>query len=234
MCGLLMAAGSDYRKPASNNLKAIGKDIETFLKKGDFQKQAHYAERHQKNSSFKNIAGAGVMKKRILIFTGEGKGKTTAALGMALRAWGHGMRVVVAQFVKDFSETGEFKAINNLQGIDIVQLGLGFPPSDKKSSEFEKHRQKCHDSLKEVETVIKDGTADFLMLDEICFAVSYGLVGEENVINLLKSVPDDLIIVLTGRGATDGLLEIADTVTEMKCLKHAYYEGVEAQTGVEF
>lgn len=174
------------------------------------------------------------MSSRILLFTGDGKGKTTAAIGMALRAWGQGLKVIVVQFVKNFQDTGEFKAIKKLDGIDIVQLGLGFPPSDKSSLEFEKHKQKCSEALLYVSEILNKKESGFIVLDEICFAVSAGLLEEQKVAEMIKAAPDNLVIALTGRGATSGLIEIADTVTEMKCIKHGYESGIKAQLGVEY
>lgn len=174
------------------------------------------------------------MSNRILLFTGDGKGKTTAAIGMALRAWGQGIKVAVVQFVKNFKDTGEFVAINRLENIDIVQLGLGFPPSDKKCHEFALHKKKCEDAIVHVSDMMKNEEYGLIVLDEICFAVSAGLIDESSILETLKSAPDNQIIVLTGRGATSGLMDLADTVTEMKCIKHAYDSGILAQPGVEY
>lgn len=174
------------------------------------------------------------MAKRVILFTGNGKGKTTAAMGTALRAWGQGMRVAVVQFVKDFKDTGEYKAINKLEGIDIIQCGLGFPPSDRNSLEFGRHREKCLEAIYRVSAMMKLQEYGFFVLDEICFAVSIGLLNESHVIETIESASDDLIVVLTGRGATTGLMDLADTVTEMTSIKHGYEKGITAQVGVEY
>lgn len=174
------------------------------------------------------------MAKRIILFTGNGKGKTTSAMGMALRAWGQGMKVAVVQFVKDFKDTGEYKAISRMEGIDIIQCGLGFPPSDRDSLEFGRHRDKCLEAIHHVSGMMKSQDYGFFVLDEICFAVSIALLDESHVIETIESSPDDLIIVLTGRGATKGLMDLADTVTELTSIKHGYEKGIAAQVGVEY
>lgn len=174
------------------------------------------------------------MSGRILLFTGDGKGKTTAAVGMALRAWGHGIKVLVVQFVKNFQETGEFKAVKKLEGIEIVQMGLGFPPKDRENPEFIKHIEKSVAALEFVSETLEKGIYGLVVLDEICFAVSAGLLKEIDVINAVGFMKPGNILVMTGRGAPGGLVEIADTVTEMKVIKHGYYDGINAQPGVEY
>ncbi len=174
------------------------------------------------------------MTSRILVFTGNGKGKTTAALGMALRAWGHGIKPVIVQFVKNFQETGEFMAIKKLDGIEIIQTGLGFPPKDPCSSGFMDHMEKSSAALETVAEIFARDEYGLVVLDEICFAVSAGLLKEEQVLATLEKAPDSIILVLTGRGATPGLIDIADTVTEMKNVRHAYENGIMAASGVEY
>jgi cob(I)alamin adenosyltransferase len=174
------------------------------------------------------------MSGRILLFTGDGKGKTTAAIGMALRAWGQGIKVLVIQFVKNFQDTGEFKAIKKLEGFDIVQAGLGFIPKDKKSQEFEQHARKSRDTLKFVSEIFKKGDYGFVILDEVCFAVSSGLLQESDVLETIGFIGENHILVMTGRGAGSGLIDAADTVTEMKNIKHGYDQGINAQPGVEY
>ncbi|MCK5174186.1 MAG: cob(I)yrinic acid a,c-diamide adenosyltransferase [Planctomycetes bacterium] len=169
---------------------------------------------------------------RILIFTGDGKGKTTAAIGMAVRASGHGHRVKVIQFVKG-ADSGEHDAIEKASHIDIVQTGLGFLPKVG-SAEFDKHKQAAKDGLLLAKEIIDSKEFQILVLDEICVAVSKGLIEEGEVIEVVKGAAQDSCVVMTGRGATDGLIEIADTVSEIKCIKHGYKSGIKAQKGVEF
>ena len=170
-------------------------------------------------------------RARILLFTGEGKGKTTAALGMALRASGYGMSVLIIQFVKN-CRSGELKAIEKLSNITVVQTGMGFF-YDKSDAELAVHKNAAEKGLHLVEQAIVSSEYQLIILDEICCAVSKGLLEEQKVIAVLKKADPGDCLVLTGRGATEGLLDLADTVTKMQCIKHAMDSGTPAQRGVE-
>ncbi|MCL5105485.1 MAG: cob(I)yrinic acid a,c-diamide adenosyltransferase [Armatimonadetes bacterium] len=172
-------------------------------------------------------------KRRILIFTGNGKGKTTAAMGMALRASGHGMRVKIIQFVKADSSTGEIAAIEHLPEVEIIQTGRGFLPENS-SPAIEAHREAALRGLRIAEEALDSGDYDLVILDEICFAVARKLLNEEQVVAAVERANPHTTVVMTGRGATDRLIEIADTVTEMREIKHGMLEGRPARKGVEF
>jgi len=169
---------------------------------------------------------------RILLFTGEGKGKTTAALGMALRAAGHGMRVLVLQFVKQDATTGELAAVESIENIDIVQTGRGFIPSPETPG-FAEHQKAAQIGFAHANEAVLSGKYAMVVLDELCVAVARGLVPEKEVLELLDRLTDEMIVVLTGREATPGLISRADTVSEIRCVKHAYETGRQAQKGVE-
>ncbi|MDD4889126.1 MAG: cob(I)yrinic acid a,c-diamide adenosyltransferase [Phycisphaerae bacterium] len=169
---------------------------------------------------------------RILLFTGDGKGKTTAALGMALRAAGHGMRVVVVQFLKSDRMTGEIHAAARLGNIEILPSGLGFVPPTT-DPRFARHKAAAEQALARASEFIAAGQHAVVVLDEVCGAIANGLLAEASVIDAVRQAGPDLCIVLTGRGATKGLIDLADTVTEMTCVKHAYKAGRAAQKGVE-
>ncbi|MGD0094470.1 MAG: cob(I)yrinic acid a,c-diamide adenosyltransferase [Planctomycetota bacterium] len=169
---------------------------------------------------------------RVLLFTGDGKGKTTAALGMALRACGHGLRVLVVQFIKA-APTGELAAMRYLPGFELVQAGRGFLPKPG-SPQFEEHRRAAAAGLVQADLALASGRYELVILDEICGAVVAGLLSEDDVAALVGKRPPALTMVLTGRGATPRLLALADTVTEMRCIKHAFSTGRKAQKGVEF
>jgi len=171
-------------------------------------------------------------KPRVLIFTGDGKGKTTAAVGMAVRAVGNGMKVKIIQFVKE-APTGEMEVLKNTLGVEFVQTGLGFLPEES-SKEFEKHITAAKEGLSIAKKAIESGKYDIVVLDEICFAVSKNLLEEKAVIECVKKAKAESCIVLTGRNASDGLIKMADTVSEIKCTKHGYDCGIKAQKGVEF
>lgn len=169
---------------------------------------------------------------RVLLFTGDGKGKTTAALGMALRAAGHGMKVLFIQFVKSDPNTGESTAFAGLPGAAMVQTGLGFVP-EPSNPDFAEHRRAAETGLKRAGEALNSGCYDMVCLDEIAYAVARGLLPEEAVIKAVRGTRPDTIVVLTGRNAPSGLIELADTVTEMKKIKHGLEIGRTAQKGVE-
>ena len=170
---------------------------------------------------------------RILVFTGDGKGKTTAALGMALRAHGHDIPVAVIQFVKSDAQTGEFAALKGMAGVEIVVAGLGFVPPNT-DPRFADHRRAAEEGLYIASGAACSGRFGLVILDELCYAVARDLVAEEPVLRLLKEAAPGVVIVLTGRGATEGLIAAADTVSEIRCVKHGFDSGKKARKGVEF
>ncbi|NLI12525.1 cob(I)yrinic acid a,c-diamide adenosyltransferase [Pelotomaculum propionicicum] len=170
----------------------------------------------------------------ILVNTGNGKGKTTAALGMAFRAWGQGMKVLVLQFIKGGWKYGELKAAEKLgPNFEMRQMGEGFikGPGDQS---LEEHRQAAQEALEAASVEISSGKYDLIILDEILYAVNYGLVSLDDVLGLMKKKPESLHLVLTGRNAPPEVIERADLVTEMKEIKHHYTKGIPAQKGIEF
>ena len=168
---------------------------------------------------------------RILLFTGDGKGKTTAALGMAIRALGHNLPTLIIQFIKCDNSTGEYLVLSRLPGVEIRQTGLGFVPP-RSSPKFADHQQAARQALDAA--ALAAVKYRVVVLDEICTAVAKNLLTEEAVIRTVQQAAIDAIVVLTGRGATQKLIDLADTVTEMRCVKHAYQQGRKAQEGVEF
>ncbi len=172
-------------------------------------------------------------KPRVLIFTGEGKGKTTAAMGLALRASGHGMPAFILQFVKSDQSTGERAGAANLPHTQFVQVGMGFLPP-REDERFAAHKAAAVAGLRRAEQAIASGVYPVVILDEVCYAVARGLLDESAVLDACRKAAPGSVIVLTGRGATPGLIDLADTVTEMRCLKHGMDAGIAAQKGVEF
>lgn len=173
------------------------------------------------------------VKKRILIFTGDGKGKTTAALGMALRASGHGLRTLILQFIKADPHIGEMAAIRHLPGVEMIQMGRGFVPSPADPA-FPEHGRAALRAVKKAEEALRSKKYDLIILDEICTAMTMGLITEDQVAEIIDHCSGNSCLVLTGRGATDRLISKADTVTEMRCLKHGLQEGRKAKKGVEY
>ena len=170
---------------------------------------------------------------RTLLFTGTGKGKTTAALGMVLRASGHGLKSLIIQFIKTDDSTGEISALQQIPEVKIIQTGLGFLPA-KDAPEFLKHQQAAIKGMKYAAEALTSGKWDIIVLDEIVNAVSKGILDECKVIEAIKKTALKTVIVLTGRHASEKLIKTADTVTEMRPLKHGFETGWAAQKGVEF
>ncbi|MHC1705145.1 MAG: cob(I)yrinic acid a,c-diamide adenosyltransferase [Tenuifilaceae bacterium] len=167
----------------------------------------------------------------IHLYTGNGKGKTTAALGLALRAIGAGQQVFIAQFVKGMPYSEILSIKKYLPGITLLQYGLDcFIVNEPTDKDIEAARK----GLLEVSEIIASNLYDMVILDEICIALYYKLFSLNEVIDLLKSKPEPTELVLTGRYAPAQLIEIADLVTEMKEIKHYYNQGIEARKGIEF
>ena len=173
-------------------------------------------------------------KGLILINTGPGKGKTTAAMGTALRAVGNGMRVLMLQFLKGSWHYGELDAVLAF-GTSFVmkQMGRGFVKVGRAETDPE-DRRLVEAAWAEAHEAILSGEWDMVILDEINYAIGYGLLDPVAVAETLRSKPEMVHVILTGRNAHPLLVEIADTVTEMREVKHAYQKGILAQRGIEY
>jgi cob(I)alamin adenosyltransferase len=173
-------------------------------------------------------------KGLIIIFTGKGKGKTTAAMGQALRAVGQGLKVLMLQFVKGTWDYGELESIKRLEpDFEIQPLGKGFIRSNSKLDENEA-QENVNQSWKQARNEILSDKYDMIILDEINYVISYGLLPVEEVLALFEEKPDRLHLILTGRDAHQSIVERADLVTEMNEIKHQYSKGIKAQKGIEF
>jgi len=173
---------------------------------------------------------------QIIINTGTGKGKTTAALGMTVRAAGHGQKVLILQFIKGAWKTGESRFIKKLAPeIEMMQLGKGFfRIEDGKVKITPRDREEAREAFKIASDKIMSGKYDLIVLDEIINILAYDLIESQELISLLKGRPPGLSVVLTGRGAPKELIDVADTVSEIKEIKHAYSKGIEAKKGIEY
>lgn len=170
----------------------------------------------------------------ILINTGPGKGKTTAAMGTALRAVGNGMTVLMLQFLKGSWHYGELDAVKAFgEKFVLKQMGRGFVKVGGADTDPEDIRL-VHDAWDEAREAILSGDWDMVILDEINYAIGYGMLDPALVVETLKARPEMVHVILTGRNAHPSLVEIADTVTEMRQLKHAYESGTLAQRGIEY
>ncbi len=171
-------------------------------------------------------------KGLVIVNTGDGKGKSTAAFGMLLRASGHGMRTLIVQFVKSATNTGEIQALEKLDGVEINVMGLGFLGG--KDVPKEKHAEAARKAYEYSKGVLASGDYQMMVLDEILFAVKEGLLEEDDILQLISLKPEDTHLVLTGRGCPRSVIEKADIVTEMKEVKHPFSAGTKAAKGVEY
>jgi cob(I)alamin adenosyltransferase len=170
----------------------------------------------------------------IIVNTGPGKGKTTAAMGTALRAVGNGMKVLMLQFLKGSWHYGELDAVKAFgENFVMKQMGRGFVKVGGAETDPEDVRL-VEEAWREAREAIASGKWDLVVLDEINYAITYGMLDPAAVVAALKAKPEGVHVILTGRNAHPTIIELADTVTEMKQIKHAYEKGVMAQRGIEY
>ncbi len=177
---------------------------------------------------------ADVHRGLIIVNTGPGKGKTTAAMGTALRAVGNGMKVLMLQFLKGSWHYGELDAVKAFgDNFVMKQMGRGFVKVGGAETDPEDIKM-VEDAWAEADAAIMSGKWDLIVLDEINYAISYGMLDPGKVAETLRRKPELVHVILTGRNAHPTIIELADTVTEMKQVKHAYEKGVLAQRGIEY
>ncbi len=171
----------------------------------------------------------------VIVYTGDGKGKTTAALGMAMRAIGRGWKVLMVQFMKGTWHYAELDTAKRLApDFEIVPMGKGFYKILDDHFTDQDHRAAALGALQFAREKMESGEYDLLILDEVNNAVSAGLLSVGAVLELIDARPPDFNLVLTGRGAPQELIERADLVTEMREVKHPYQKGILAQKGIDF
>jgi cob(I)alamin adenosyltransferase len=167
----------------------------------------------------------------VQVYTGNGKGKTTAALGLALRAVGRGLKVCMFQFIKGGGRYGEHIAAEKLAPLlTIIQSGR---PGWVNTKEITEDRRIAQEALTKARDLLTSGEFDLFICDEINGAVGFGLIDIEQVLELISNKPEKTELVLTGRNADERIIEAADLVTEMREIKHYYKSGVPARTGIE-
>ena len=201
-------------------------------------KNSEKEERHkkkmqkQKQSIDATIASAVKEQGVVVLLTGDGKGKTSSAFGMVLRALGYGYRVGVVQFIKGEQLSGEELYLKNeLPEVDFYQMGTGFTWDTQDRSGDIVAAEK---TWAVVEPMLKDERYHLVILDEITYMLSFKYLDEDRIINAIKARPKNQSVVLTGRGGGSSLRDIADTVSEVKDIKHAYHSGIKARKGVDF
>ena len=195
-------------------------------------------DRHNEKMRKKKAARDKIMAEKteekglIIVHTGKGKGKTTAAMGMVCRAIGHGMKTGVIQFIKGAWATGEKEVFDKFPEIVTMKaLGEGFTWD---TQDKERDIAAAQAAWADAKAMILAPTYRFVLCDEINIALRYYYLALEDILETLAEKPDDTHVVLTGRNAPDGLIEVADLVTEMTLVKHPFRSGVKAQAGVEF
>ena len=173
-----------------------------------------------------------IKKGLVIVNTGDGKGKTTAALGVALRALGYDFKVSMIQFIKGQWKPGEVRMASKLApNFEIVPMGLGFTWLSK---DLDRDKAQAQNGWKLAKEKIESGKYNIVILDELTYAINYGFINLEEVLHTLKRKPEMLHVIITGRNAPKELVEMADLVTEMKLVKHPYEMGVVAQHGIDF
>ena len=179
------------------------------------------------------IKGQNIKKGLIIVNTGDGKGKSTAAFGTALRAIGSGMKVAMVQFIKGKWKTGEVTAARKFFGpkFEIFTLGEGFTWETKN---FDKDVEQAHRAWEKCCEVLQDKEHGLVIFDEINYVMKYNFIDPAEVIHKLRRKPPLKHVILTGGGAPAEIIELADLVTEMKCIKHHYHKGIKAQPGIEY
>jgi cob(I)alamin adenosyltransferase len=176
--------------------------------------------------------GSPVGQGCVQVYTGNGKGKTTAAMGLALRAAGAGLRTLIIQFMKGqhYSELESAKLLAPYLRIEQC----GSPEFCRPGSEtFPEHVRLAGEGLRRARKAVQEGEADVIILDEIVTAALFGLIGESDILELMKLRPHGTELILTGRGAGAALIDAADLVTEMREIKHYFREGIPARRGIE-
>nr|MBC7245324.1 cob(I)yrinic acid a,c-diamide adenosyltransferase [Chloroflexota bacterium] len=168
----------------------------------------------------------------IQVYTGDGKGKTTAALGLALRAAGHGLRIYIVQFMKGWPHYGELVSLAALPNITLVQFGR--PDFVDREHPDPRDIHLAQEAYQHSLDVLANGQYDVVILDEINVALDYGLISLEQMLALLDAKPPHVELVLTGRNAHPQVVKRADLVTEMREVKHPYRLGIEGRKGIEY
>jgi len=196
-------------------------------------KNQRHAERMQRKKAVmdERIASASDERGLLIINTGNGKGKSSAAFGVALRALGHNLRVGIVQFIKGRDSTGEEAFFKRLPDVPFHVTGDGFTWDTQNREQDE---ATAHKGWEIALSLLQDPKMELVVLDELNIVLKYRYLPLETVLDGLKNRPPMQHVIITGRGAPEGLIEIADTVTDMREVKHAFKAGIKAQPGIEF
>ena len=229
----------DKRKKPSQKLKNLDLEASQIGMGGKVSPETNeirYQERMQKRKDIQKqrLSGRKNKKNLVIVFTGNGKGKTTASLGMALRTLGHNKKVVIIQFIKGAWTTGERKALNEFnENISWHSLGEGFT---WETQDRIRDEELVREAWIVAKKYLQNSSYKLIILDEINVAIKLGYINSDEIINFIKGLGKrSNHIVFTGRGASDSLIEFADLVTEMKVIKHPFKDqGIKAQQCIEY
>ncbi len=197
----------------------------------EFNKRHKNRMQRKKQIIDKNIINASEERGILLVHTGNGKGKSSSAFGMLARALGHDMKVAVVQFIKGNGSTGEEKFFRQFSEVSYHVMGEGFT---WETQDNERDKQVAQTAWQQAQKILSDDSYQLVLLDELNIALKCGLLPVDQIISDLKKRPQMQHVIVTGRGAKAELIELADTVTEMSLIKHAFKSGIQAQKGVEF
>lgn len=185
----------------------------------------------QKEKVDSGIANADVDRGTVILLTGNGKGKSSSALGMVLRCLGHGFKVAIAQFIKGTYVTGENEFLSKLDDqVEIHQMGTGFTWETQDKSVDIAAAKKL---WTKVEGMLRNESLYLVVLDELTYMIAYGYLEEELIVEAIRQRPENQTVVITGRGGGSKLRDLADTVSEIKSVKHAYQAGIKARNGID-
>jgi len=174
-------------------------------------------------------------KGLVVVITGNGKGKTTTALGIAIRACGHNLRTSIIQFMKGDIYAGEWDGIKKINcQVELISTGKGFCGIQGNPYPYKEHKENAQGAILLAHQKMESGQFDILILDEINNALSLHLVDLEQVLEIIRHKPPRMHLVLTGRDAHPQIIELADTASEIKEIKHAYRKGIEPQPGIDY
>ena len=195
---------------------------------------ARHAEKMRKKKAARDkiLATKTIEKGLVIVHTGKGKGKSTAAFGMVMRAIGHGMNVGVVQFIKGRIETGEAAVLARFPDqVTVKRMGEGFT---WETQDRQRDIAAARAAWEAAKAMIASGEHKLVLLDELNIVLRYDYLDVTEVLEALASKPDDVHVIITGRNAKDELIEVADLVTEMTMIKHPFRSGVKPQAGIEF
>ena len=192
-----------------------------------------YKQRMQRKKEYidSRIEEANIDKGIVVLLTGNGKGKSSSALGMICRALGYNMQVGIAKFLKGVQDTGEDAFLAKQPNIQTVSMKTGFT-WDTQDKEYD--TAMAIETWQKAQNYLEDESIDLVVLDEMTYMISYKYLDEQMIIDALNNRPTNQHVVITGRSASEGLIDIADTVSEVKDIKHAFRANIKAQQGIDF